>query len=206
MQTVSSLEIKKDGRVELMTAVADAVSLVQMYEQLEIPNINRKRRNHLASILRPLYRVIHNRKEEQCATLRTKLFKVLSYLDRSTRHHIGKSWLRVLIQTLQSLWKLAPNLPIENELEEANRVEKTCLHDLVRSLARLRIEQDEDEQDQQKQTYPIVDLLQRLHIDRYILQRSPLVLCVTDDCFDQAILELKDMDIKVLNIESLSFE
>jgi hypothetical protein len=52
MQTASSLEIKKDVHLELVTAVADAISLVQMYEHLDIPNINRKRRNRLASVLR----------------------------------------------------------------------------------------------------------------------------------------------------------
>ncbi len=204
MQTVSSWEIKKDVHLELVTAIADAVSLVQTYEQLEIPNINRKRRNHLASILRPLYRVLHNRKEEQCTTLRTKLFKVLSYLDRSTRHHIGKSWLRALIQTLQTFIQLVPNLPIGNELEEANRVERTCLKDLVVYLDRLRLESDEYEKDQQNQTFPIVHVLQRLKVDRYIL--IPPILYVTGDFYNQVVLELKDTDTEVLTLESLSFE
>lgn len=136
--------------------------------------INHKIPNKMVCTLRPLYRVLRTRKEEQCITLCTMLFKDLDYLNRSNRHHIGKSWLRSLIQKLQTFGQIAPELTNRKRTwKSKKKPERACSKNLMESLCSILIEIDKDEKKHLKKKQPIVDMLQHLKFDRYIFQSEP---------------------------------
>jgi hypothetical protein len=99
---------------DLLATVTEAINLINTYEQQPSSYLNQQKRHKAASTLKLLYNILFKVDTSiKYKTVRTRLSKHIAYLDRSTHQHIGKPWLRSLVQTLQILHPVVKEISTE---------------------------------------------------------------------------------------------